>query len=76
MQLSDQVEYIRKHRLLLNNNSRMIAGDILKKWDSVRRLSQMEQLKVDRLIESIKEVKEKQHVGTRQGQSDSAGRPQ
>jgi hypothetical protein len=57
--IQNQIVYLRSHVLRLPYNERPEAFQLLNRWQSVRRLSQTEQLRLDKLIEKINESKPK-----------------
>lgn len=61
--LADQLMYLRNHILSLPYDDRAVAKQLLNRWQSVRRLSQLEQLRVDKLIEYIDEHRVHVRVG-------------
>lgn len=53
MAIASDVRKLKVNLTRLPYSDREEAAKIVNKWESVRRLSQMEQLRVDQLLESI-----------------------
>lgn len=55
--LADQMAYLRSHYLTLPYDARAEAMALLHRWRTLKRLDQLQQLRVDKLIAQIEEVR-------------------
>lgn len=55
--LAEQMAYLRSHFTFLPYDDRVEAKALLDKWRKLKRLDQMQQLRVDKLIEKIEWVR-------------------
>lgn len=60
--IAESVKLLDEQIILLPYGERARADQLVHKWESLRRLSQLEQLEVDQILESIKEIKEKRNA--------------
>jgi len=51
--LADQMTYLNAHFTFLPYDDRIEARELIRKWKTVKRLDQLQQLRVDKLIEKI-----------------------
>lgn len=65
--LQGQLEYLKAHIMALPYNERVEADELLKRWQDVKRLSQLQQLRVDQLIRDIDVVRLAQGQLVRKG---------
>jgi len=55
--LVKQIAYLQLHIMALPYDERVEAAELLRRWQSVKRLSQLQQLRVDQLIAAIEETR-------------------
>lgn len=55
--LQTQLDYLKAHIMALPYDERVEADELLKRWQDVKRLSQLQQLRVDQLIYHIEAVR-------------------
>ena len=61
MTLNQQVRKLKGNIIVLPYESRESARVLVDKWETHKRLSQLEQLRVDQLLALVAATKEKQH---------------
>jgi hypothetical protein len=61
MTVRDQVAYLKSHILTLPYETRVEADRIVQRWKEAQRLSQWQQVKLDRYIDEIIETLRRNH---------------
>jgi hypothetical protein len=51
--LANDLAHLRSHILLLAYDERVEANELLRRWQNVKRLTQLQQLRVEQLVNSI-----------------------
>lgn len=57
--LANEMAHLRSHILLLAYDERVEANELLRRWQNVKRLSQLQQLRVEQLNKDIDRAIEK-----------------